>query len=500
MHSFTAAPLTQSIGTRIQITARVVVAAFSIALWTGTVSGQVVTNGSGVTDSPTSCGHEDTLRHMARRIVTTRSSLSRSTSARYGADAAYLLMHYDQLSTADSIALIDQLKTEGDPAPGVDSLMAAFVTARSLVTPDSLFDNTQLRDLLLRGDQHLIRAVIMLDEGASFFATLKKIRSQPDLAAKQVKLFWLPAIIMDRSEAFRIQVAEQAIAASEYAIAARIFASLTDLSRYRELLETRKDDPEFVRDAGTNTVIRYGITLQNHRDILSADFGGKVLMHPDEYQVYRAAYLTPQAGFLGMALNQVGGLHDFSSVAQTYITAFESGDIVPHDDIEAHWLTIYDAMFTIMGRDATHRALDGFEFSNRHRHFSGRALQLLEWAFAKRELSAFLNGEASEPPDKPVQLTDAFDWQLWVDTVTLVRAGKTEYSNESQRRIAVEMYAILDDYAKVEEVIALNFTPEERIQIYRDFMQRLDRRCKQLTDFPGQANLLGGTILYRFQP
>ena len=80
-----------------------------------------------------------------------------------------------------------------------------------------------------------------------------------------------------------------------------------------------------------------------------------------------------------------------------------------------------------------------------------------------------------------------------------VRKGRVDYASTSEARIALELYALMDEYETVIDIAEHSFELKDQLTIYRDLMQRLDRRCKNVSDFPGRAVFMAGEKLYRFR-
>ena len=123
-----------------------------------------------------------------------------------------------------------------------------------------------------------------------------------------------------------------------------------------------------------------------------------------------------------------------------------------------------------MDRDVVHQILSRYAVSHRHRHFSGNALQLMDWVVAKRALSPFLGNKTDVLPERPTKLSDNFHWELWTEVAMDVRKRRVDYASASEAKIALELYALMDEHDAVIDIIERNFELQAQLTIYREFM------------------------------
>ena len=456
-----------------------------------------------------SCGFEGHIQRMAFEIVDYRANLKGFSSRQFGSDAVYFLLHYSDPSIEEERALIGLLSSDGRMARGGSSLKAAHEISQLTTSVDFVLERSEILNQFIAGDKHVLRAVLLGDAGDSYFKILSKIRIDPALNAGlegsiSTHRRIVPRLLMDQSDAVRIGVAEQALLVNENVIAARIFASLDDLSRYNELINQYTEDSEFISQAGPVAVTSYGATLQNHSTPIPAVREKSPQIARAFYNLYRASYLSVQFDLLYFFLNSGSGHQSVvnkqaEQAAEHYLAQLAAGKVVPAHDAEAYWFALYDALLMFMDRDVVHQILSRYAVSHRHRHFSGNALQLMDWVVAKRALSPFLGNKTDVLPERPTKLSDNFHWELWTEVAMDVRKRRVDYASASEAKIALELYALMHEHDAVIDIIERNFELQAQLTIYREFMQRFDRRCKNVSDFPGRAVFMQGEILYRFR-
>jgi len=464
--------------------------------------------------NPASCEFENHIRKMGQEIIDYRATLKGFSSRHFGSDAIYLLLHYTDPTAQKAQGLLERLSSDGRIAHNGESLKAAYELSQLNESVDFVFEHAKILDLFIDADKHVLRAVVLGDSGLSYFTILKKIRIDPALntrweKSKRLHRRLIPRLLLDQSDEVRTDIAEQALKANEDVMAARIFASLKDLSRYHEVINQYTEDSEFYQLAGPMMVTSYGTTLQNHVERIPGVDVSNPIITPGFYKSFRASYLSAQFDFLLYFLNdnlrQPIVSPGLEQASEFYLTQLEAGKVVPAYDAEVYWFALYEALLMFVDRDVVHRVLNTFFVGKQHRHFSVKALHLLDWVVAKRAIFPFLSIEIEKLPEhakqseRPMQLSDNFDWNLWIKVAKDVRKGRVEYAEASEARIALELYALMDEYDTVITIAEHSFELKEQLTIYRDFMQRFDRRCKNVSDFPGRAVFMAGEKLYRFR-
>ena len=304
-----------------------------------------------------SCGFEDHIRTMGQEIVDFRATLKGFSSRSFGSDAVYFLLHYTDPTKEQAKALLERLSSDGKIARNGQSLKAAYKLSQQNTNVGSVFNDEKVLGLFIDGDKHVLRAVVVGDAGVSYFAILEKIRGDSTLNARLEKSIELhrrlvPRLLLDQSDKVLTDIAEQALKANEDVMAARIFASLNDLSRYHELINRYTEDSVFYMLAGPLAVTAYSATSQNDFERIPGVNVRSPVLTLGDYKYYRASYLSAQFDFLFYFLNTNNLQQPIVSAgleqaAEYYLTQLEAGKVVPIHDAEAYWFALYDALSLI---------------------------------------------------------------------------------------------------------------------------------------------------------
>ena len=191
-----------------------------------------------------------------------------------------------------------------------------------------------------------------------------------------------------------------------------------------------------------------------------------------------------------------------TQVSRRYLAAVNSGTIDPKRRPEEGWAFLLSAMSEEFGSEIARQMLTGFDQMADRRHYSGRALDVLEVATATEAAKDWLRGDVAEAPEKPEGLTQDFDWPLALSVWALVKAGgllpDAALSGQA-------LTLVLEAHIQRGEIdIALDLAERagglrKRVTLARDVMRRQNRLCDQFGILPGQSVLLGGQLLYDFQ-
>ena len=94
------------------------------------------------------------------------------------------------------------------------------------------------------------------------------------------------------------------------------------------------------------------------------------------------------------------------------------------------------------------------------------------------------------------------EWPLWVELATSLKTVPlTPFAKDPAKApIVAELLFAANDHARLAD-FALSVEPAEtKLAIATDFAMRLDRTCASFLHHPGEAMMLSGQPMFRFDP
>jgi hypothetical protein len=437
------------------------------------------------------CGHEDRIAAMARDVLAARADLTGFAPRQVGALPAYLLLHYGGLADAEARALLDGLVAER--VREAADLADARAIATDGVTMWQARRGLADAEAIARTDMAARRAILLADDGATFFRLLAAAPPGDPALGILLQGPGILALLTDQPDDRLLAIAVQAEAAGALKAAQLLLADRTDLAAYRDF-QARHPDADLHPDRQLHAM---GATLRHDTgplDAASYPDAASRQQQRDIHTVVRAAFLMGAADFLGITYNQTGDVA-VADAARRFLAAVDGGEIDPVRDPESGWLLAYRALAEAMGPARAQAVLRAFAFpSRRTRHYAGQANETLDWVVARDALAPVVAAFAAMP-DRPGLLSPDADWDAWTRTAEALRDGTPTDPADSRR--AIELLAAIGDWDAAHD-LASALPAGERAAVLTDLAQRLDRQCGQWTATPGQALLLGGSVLWRF--
>ncbi|NOR63716.1 MAG: hypothetical protein GQ535_14640 [Rhodobacteraceae bacterium] len=458
--------------------------------------------------SAQTCQFEPQINNLAETIIEMRPSMGGYTSRRFGPNAAYLLLRYQDMPAAQGLALISQIRQDGAKQSNrLNDLEIAFSISQLGVQAGLATTGEDPLQVFAQANLPVLRAIILSDGGQSFFTLLHEIQSTPALwqsfQQPYMKGMRLPLVIRDQSDAFKLNFAQMAEANGEIILAGLVMANLADLTEYSLFLSRHADDAAILNMAGENNADAYAllqIGQTGPTEIRRSYTPAERLQKQIGFDIYKADILSRELAVLGLVYN-LSGQDEVALAARQYIIAAQTGLITPADDPEAAWLFIHQALIEALGMQPTFEALEQFEQPQTLRHFAGSALQTMDWVVAKAEIAPYMRGETDAPPPRPALLSPAINWDDWTRLALTVRAWQAlpeAHIGGADTQIVVELLYLQGEIDRAITLATRELPPKDLPNLYRDFMHRLDLRCAAYTDFPGKAILLGGHTFFQF--
>lgn len=117
------------------------------------------------------------LSEMATEIISNRQNLKKFGPSQFGGDAAYLMMRSGRMN---EIQLVNAMG-DGRKPRGFDSLLMAHRIA-TLGPGDVEKWGNDPRDILISADESVERAILLLDQGETYFDIVRQIQADPNYA------------------------------------------------------------------------------------------------------------------------------------------------------------------------------------------------------------------------------------------------------------------------------------------------------------------------------
>jgi hypothetical protein len=444
------------------------------------------------------CAEAPVIRQLAGAILEGRAELTGLHPRRHGAEAVYLALHYGGMEEGAARAVLEALDAEG--VPEAHEILASLVIAREGVAAGlAVIDPDPVRAFVEAG-RSVRSAVIAADGGVTYFRLRREAEARPDLAGDVVNALaagWeLPVLTANLPDEVVAAIAATAEAEGDILSALKLLAGLPDMTAYAALLERRPEAADLAEEArnevmiatlrhGTGPVPRSDPAAQAERGATDARL----------YAVMEASYQSGPASYLSTVMNQTGLEVEVAAVAVAYLAEVEAGRVDASVDTEAAWLMQYRGLEVVLGTEGAQRVMRGYDFPPpRVRHYAASAIETLDWMLAVEVLGPVVRGEVAAMPDRPKLMSDTLDWPLWTRVAEAAAAGTW---NGEAPEVAAELLVAAgqwDAMMAATERLAM----AERLGVWRDVMQRLDRGCDGWMASRGQGLILGGDTLWRF--
>ncbi|WP_428515614.1 hypothetical protein [Roseovarius sp.] len=447
----------------------------------------------------------DLLLDMATEVIDSRADLPGLSGRSTGGDAAYLLLRYGGMNAQD----LTKALAAGRPYSHTEELFLAQRITQ-LGPEGTKMWGADPRDVLISAFWPVQRAILLLDDGDTYFDLVRQIEADPARAEK-FKSTWfyganLHALLTDQPVEVLQDTARRAEGDGHLVVAASLYALMPEGAYEAFWDRARTSGFEPLRLAGPLMMNSNG-SAALVRDIAMSDPDNPAGL--DQRLQRQRFFVTMKAGLaeagtqiLGISLNQSGRETEMAYVSESFLTAIENGDISPEQRPEEAWVFILSAMKEALGADPAENILRAFDQRADHRHYAGRALQVLEMATAAEAAGPWLREEVADPPGKPASLGQGFDWPRAVSVWSMVRTGgqfPDEPLTDDDFALALEGHVQRGEINAALDLAERSGGLETRLDLTRDVMLRQNRLCDQHGIIPGQSILLSGQLLYDFQ-
>ncbi len=446
-------------------------------------------------DTLNTCKFVDPITEYAAFVLDKRGDLQKFKKRRFGTDALHLLIHYNAMPGAEirqhlvrlkaaKVGLADELAVSWAYGAGDDADRDWLTTT---FKPDPAVDYS------------VLKALLEFDNGKALFRYLDQLETADVRYHRQFGAVLTGHITATWSDERNATFVWNAIAAGYPEFAATALFVSSDRDVYHRFVANNASD-EAVRLQDAQTLFNSLLTVPNNTGPLTKGTD-RAEANTRFYPILRLGYLMGEADFTLIALNQTGREQEIMRAANRVLAKIDDGTLDPVTDPDAGWIAAFEAMIAELGRDGADDALTGYEIA-RLRHYSITARDFLDWVMAARAVRDHFRSGADGDPPKPANLQAKFDWSGWVETANAVRAGTFDpiATRDAQAtRVAVEVLFAAEKFGAVgAAVVTSDLKLDAQLKILRDFALRLDRRCLKAAVAPGQAVILGGQTVFRF--
>ena len=439
------------------------------------------------------CQWQASLVNLADLVLTQRSDLPRLQARRFGPEAAYLKIRYSHPDELDILTLLDQLVNDGAHQAADLRLawhLATYGYAATLAKlGDDAFD-------ILRSSTNLsaIRAVIGAGEDVRL---LQRIAELPPTEQAALVAAIIAAII-DAPDEYKGRLLSTALQLDLISLAVGLAASAEDRKAWKTFASTVSQDDVFRAE-----VRRW--------HWLPAIMGNPPLRDPEadaERQASRlrihdvtiAAALQPETDLLSLYFNQSGETDVAVTVANDFRRAVDAGVVSPRGTLDAAWLFIFGDLASQTSAEHVHDVL-GNATANIGRFGIDHVADLVDRVVAVDALSGYLTGQTDALPDQPADLSADFasQWPHWLDLAQQVRAGADLSATDPvDLDIIAELLFAAREIDALGNLLAAAPVSLETITTAGDFARRLDRLCNSYLFHRGEAVLLSGQPIFKF--
>jgi hypothetical protein len=216
-----------------------------------------------------------------------------------------------------------------------------------------------------------------------------------------------------------------------------------------------------------------------------------------------AAALQPEASPLMTYLNQTGETTFSGAAAKSLVKQFQTGKLSLQGPLDEGWLAMSRA-FAEAGLDA-----DGFAVAlgnvsaNLDRAGRETVIEVLDWIVAVDALTPYLEGTTAMPTTPPEGLSSQFtDWDHWLALATSVRAAPEAAAaampDEGDLPILAELLLAAGERTLLAQMLETTPVTAQAVTMADDFAARVDRLCAAHLWHKGEAPLLAGRALFKF--
>ena len=442
------------------------------------------------------CPAKATILAFSDAVLAYREKLPRLKARGFGAEAAYLKIRYGALSMDEAAGLAHALRDAG-VREAID-LAGAIDATRGGLDGIGLTDPVQLNGLISTQ-----RAILLHGDGDKLLAALAAL---PPERQTPLSGSIIPAII-DWPDEDKARLAASAGRLKLYFLQAGLVASQQDPKAWTAFA---KDFPEQAMLDDLTRTWSWAPALEGNPALPRLQVAEPAIQATRKslHAMSIMAAKEPERDFLMTYVNQTGDIASVEKAAKAVLAEITAGRTRPEGLLDPAWLTAYRALRAVAPDPAVaDTTLESIPFYTR-RVISptGNASirDAIDRLLAVDTLSPYITGKTADLPDMPADISIKFqkEWPLWVELATSLKTVPlTPFAKDPAKApIVAELLFAANDHARLAD-FALSVEPAEtKLAIATDFAMRLDRTCASFLHHPGEAMMLSGQPMFRFDP
>ena len=441
------------------------------------------------------CAHAREITDLAGIVLDDLASPQPTLAKRYGADAAYLTLHYGNNTEAEADGLLKALVAQ-DVAAGRSFVQAYLISrygyddaAQMLRSFGQTVGNGSLD----------ITVVRQLAKAGRFDVAIDALVHKTKAPDTNLPLGDALAVI-DFPDSDKRRFAQAAEAAGLYAMAGGIYASMGDRSDWAGYVKRNFKKPGFPRLRFTFLAFSaYHPELPPLPD--PRNYRNSLMLRKYARTVYAASFRLP---LTSLALDYGSTIHFEplfpAKASDALLKLLDQGAIKATDNMDESWLIAFREIAA--RRKDVRGTMENMARSGFYgrRHLTTNAGEILNWMLAVEAILPWLKSPDGAFPDMPPEAGESLrvNWPTWRATANAVKTGDLsviDERNEKAVAIAAELSFARGDYRALSELIASVPSTWLKLRLAEDFSTRLDRLCDSRLYFPGEG-VMGSAALY----
>lgn len=443
------------------------------------------------------CAAKDDIVLLADYVIANRSKLAKMQNRRNGAISAYLKIMYQGLTPEQVEALLEPLS--GAKVDRARELLASWrISTYGLEETLARTAPDGEKDVFEPGAGFSpLRAAIRSGEIPLFFDRLAAIPSEGRHALEMR----VAQSVIDMDEESKKTLSAEALARRLNVLAGSFAAIQDDPAAWGTFLTALKDKPQSEK----LTTMLYWLPALRGKPPLprppAPDAQGEMarsLIH----ETMIAASRVPERDYLMNYLNMTGDFAGAGKAAVAITDLTREGAAI---DMETAWLVMYESLVESSGnRTATDDKLKTIPVSG-GRFGGDNVREVLDNMLAVEALKLHAaNGGASRPPGLE-GASAGFEpqFKLWQDAAAVIAAGGDLAglrSSGQKLSIAANLLFASGRHKDLAKFLTSTVPNSDSIRLAEGFAEALDRQCNSYLAFPGEAVLMPGNPMFKFEP
>lgn len=436
------------------------------------------------------------IQSLAHTVLEGREHLAPLPARRFGPRAIYLLMQYGDLPEGEAETLLAEAVAAR--IHGADDLDFAWrLHKHGLEATLAALGADALAAAVDTGRASSLRALITAGSADQVMAILATLSGAPLHDVGQL----IVAVSFDLDDAEKAQLGAAAAAHGLDWLAAGFAAAQQDPAAWSDHVNGLS-----VHEIDSLASLWGWLpTYNGNQQVLqsSAERGEEADARREAMRLASwAAARQPEATIMTTYLSQTGDTARAGAVSMSLIKQFDTGSLAETGSLDQGWLATMEA-FAATGLDANkvEAALSSVSWGSQR---VGRktVMDVLNWVVAVDALTPYLQGSGDLPAERPPLLSDAFaDWDHWLalaeelhdDPATALGAPA-----EADLPILTELLLAAGKRAELAQVLDAAPVTLDTMTMANELAARLDRLCDARLWHKGEAPLLAGRALYKF--